>query len=128
MSQIRGVSTDLKSQKVELNLAADMKELARIANSESDQATELIIEIKMAIDDLDEAKEDVVRLQSSAKETIDRINANKFNELLDKADRMAKELGINSNDIDGYKQLAEAIGNAQSEADTLEEYTTGETY
>mgnify|MGYP003639667468 CR=1 FL=1 len=107
ISQIRGVSTDLKSQKIELSLSSDIQDSIARLDNEIDNASNIEQEIFDEIDSRDEAVENLGRSVSSGKESVDLFSKSisSARKTLNKAESMAKELGISPDDVMGYPLL-----------------------
>tara|TARA_R110000751_G_scaffold24210_4_gene66908 strand:- start:1103 stop:1537 length:435 start_codon:yes stop_codon:yes gene_type:complete len=121
ISQIRGVSTDLKSQKIELSLSSDIQDSIARLDNEIDNASNIEQEIFDDIDSRDEAVENLGRSVSSGKESVDLFSKSisSARKTLNKAESMAKELGISPDDVMGYPLLDSDMNRSEMAIDKL---------
>tara|TARA_R110000803_G_C11899217_1_gene311876 strand:+ start:448 stop:882 length:435 start_codon:yes stop_codon:yes gene_type:complete len=121
ISQIRGVSTDLKSQKIELSLSSDIQDSIVRLDNEIDNASNIEQEIFDEIDSRDEAVENLGRSVSSGKESVDLFSKSisSARKTLNKAESMAKELGISPDDVIGYSLLDSDMNRSEMAIDKL---------
>jgi len=111
----------VKGEKTELSLASDLQEFAKIIKNEEGNADDVISDISEQIDRYNDVIKDLKEEIKLANSSIDQIDANKYRETLDKADRQAKDLGINPTDIKGYTDLSKNLSKAEVKSDDLKD-------
>ena len=108
-SKLSREDVNLESHKVELGLAQDLQNVAKTMSKTLDTANKVVdasIKVNVA---LKKVEKDSMFYNKNASITYEKVTQDlKYLKILmDKASSMAKELGVQEEDIDGYKKASD---------------------
>ena len=113
--------TELKSEKVELALADDFKKLDKSLknklgefNRANDETTTLSAKLRRALPQAEERIKANTKVINDSKQDIKLAL-----DAIKKADTLAKELGLNADQINGYKSIQGNVTDLNKRIDTL---------
>tara|TARA_R100001369_G_scaffold63967_1_gene90992 strand:- start:514 stop:945 length:432 start_codon:yes stop_codon:yes gene_type:complete len=128
ISKIGGISTDLKSQKIELSIVGDMNKQEKKINALTKRGNEIANEYDEERRELDqqqirmeETQEIMGQLETEGKQVISFLgqSSSEAQVVLNKAVSMANELGVAPSKINGYKNLLNSVETANETDDNL---------
>ncbi len=114
-------NVELKAEKIELGIADDLESAVKNLNGTLDTGQKVVDASTRANSAIKKVEQDVKFYNKYAKMTYDDIgNAIKYVESLkSKAEKAAKDLGVNVEDIKGYKKAGDFIIDAKSVANSM---------
>ena len=103
--------TELATQKVELGIADDIAKMQSTLQKSMSDADDKLKEFKDAKVQFEKAKAEALKVKKSSDKIRNLITKSlvKANNLGDKTDRAANDLGVKSSDIKGYNKMMELI-------------------
>jgi len=108
-SKLSREEVNLESHKVELGLAQDLQNSVKAMSNTLDTANKVVdtsIKVNVAIKKVEKDSRFYNKYASITYEDITQ-NLKNLKTLMDKASTMAKELGVQEEDIDGYKKASD---------------------
>ena len=103
------LKTHLKTHKVELGLAQDLQNVAKTMSKTLDTANKVVdasIKVNVALKKVEKDSRFYNKYASITYENVTQ-DLKYLKTLMDKASSMAKELGVQEEDIDGYKKASD---------------------